>query len=238
MLRFVLTVLVLIATPLLVLANFGVFRRPAPAPSYYYPAPVFYPAISVQPAVYPIQPEPQAFVPLAPATFPAAPYEVPQAPSFPLSPAAATCPLRPSDGPLMAPAPLPRSPIPLAAPSAAPPSLDPTPIGPGLMPRASRSLSVNEFPSPPAEVSTSFYQTFPSNLPEKRGRDLPPTLTLCNAAGKAVMVRVDGVRYLLVVGQTINLEARSDFAWQVEGREAERGRIPPGERGLTIVIRR
>ena len=85
-------------------------------------------------------------------------------------------------------------------------------------------------------VATS-YQSF-SYEPRDRRTDAGSALTLRNGSENALLVWVDGVRYLLLGDQAVTVDVRKDFVWQIEGRTAERGRIPAGNAALTVVIGR
>lgn len=96
------------------------------------------------------------------------------------------------------------------------------------VPRTARSLA----------LETSFYRASyfdPSATPRSPDKIV---LTLRNASGKSAMVWLNGVRYLLVDGQSLQREVGRDFTWQVEGREKETGRVPAGQQGMNLVIER
>jgi len=59
-----------------------------------------------------------------------------------------------------------------------------------------------------------------------------------NQTDDTLVLKLDGQPYLLPAGKNLDLTARRQFAWQIEGREGERREVPMGERGLSIVIRR
>jgi hypothetical protein len=85
---------------------------------------------------------------------------------------------------------------------------------------------------------TSFYRAYsydPSETPKTPDK---VTLKVINGTDRAVLVWVDGVRYLLVEGQEISREVGPEFTWQVEGREKETGRAPAGKQAMSIVIDR
>jgi hypothetical protein len=130
------------------------------------------------------------------------------------------------------------------APTYVCPEFVPPVIVPRQMPPAPVSVpNVSEFrqnqrPARSYDAATSFYRAAyytPSETP--RERDLA-TLSLNNASDRALLVWVDGVRYLLVEGQTLTREVGRDFTWHVEGREKKQGRAPAGQEGVRIVIDR
>ncbi len=115
---------------------------------------------------------------------------------------------------------------------------------------APRSVPV-ERPSPPAvsefrEVPrsaryvtaspTSFYRPAyynPSNPPRNRDEVL---VTLENRTDRGLFVYLDGVRYLILDGQSLTREVGREFTWQVEGRPPQREQVPSGEQGVRIPI--
>ncbi len=133
--------------------------------------------------------------------------------------------------------------FPLATPAPAPASQPPVRRLPGAFANPTVAPSVSEFrPAPRKALSytptTSFYRANyfnPSEQPLPNGTVM---LTLNNASGKALLVWIDGVRYLLVEGQSITRDVGREFTWQVEGREKVNGKVPAGERGANIVIER
>ena len=130
--------------------------------------------------------------------------------------------------------------VPLAPPVEAPASLDVGPL-PGYRARP----QVREFRSGAPTVAVSYqseaptaatsYQSF-SFEPRDRRTDTGSALTLRNGSANALLVSVDGVRYLLLGDQAVTVDVRKDFVWQIEGRTAKHDRIPAGERALTVVI--
>jgi len=145
--------------------------------------------------------------------------------------------------PVFVPPPCPPSAVgtPLAAPRAAPPSSQP-PLrrmpdagsNPALVPSVSEFQPTRQARSP--ALSTSFYRAYSYNPSEQPLPNGATTLTLSNGSGKALLVWIEGVRYLLVEGQSITREVGREFTWQAEGREKQSGQARPGERGVNIVI--
>jgi hypothetical protein len=86
----------------------------------------------------------------------------------------------------------------------------------------------------------SAYQPSVSFSPsrEAAAKDSEYHCTIRNQAEQALFVRVNGVRYVLVPGQSVTVAVQTQFVWKIEGREAEKGTIPVGEKGLAIVINR
>ncbi len=131
---------------------------------------------------------------------------------------------------------VPGRPVPQAIPAAAPasslarrsPELAPTVSEFHETPRMARSLT-----SP-----TSFYRAYYSGPSGTARGDDQIQVTLTNASGKAALVWLNGVRYVLSDGQKLQREVTRDFTWQVEGRDRETVRAPAGQQGMSIVIER
>lgn len=126
-------------------------------------------------------------------------------------------------------------PVPVQPPAAPPPS-EPR-RKPAVVPSVSEFRDTPRFARSPA-LETSFYRAYyldPNGAPRSVDQ---VTLKLTNASGKSVLVWVNGVRFLLLDGQSIQREVGREFTWQVEGRERETGRAPAGQQGMSIVIDR
>ncbi len=139
-------------------------------------------------------------------------------------------PLLGSAAPVVAPAP------PAATPLPSPPSSGPLRPTPAPQPRS--SPPVNEGAATSAKVSTSFYEALPTaNAAAPRAGSLF-SVTFWNLSNTPLSLHVAGQMRTLNRGQRWTLELDREFAWQVEGRETQVSRVPAGEPGLTVLIRR
>ncbi len=132
--------------------------------------------------------------------------------------------------PVVAPAP------PAATPLPSPPSSGP--LRPTPAPQPGPSPAVKEGAATSAKVATSFYEAVPT------ANATPPhagslfSVTFWNLSNAPLSLHVAGQMRTLNRGQRWTLELDREFAWRVEGRETQASRVPEGESGLTVLIRR
>jgi hypothetical protein len=203
----------LLAWPLAASANwFGLFRRPEPAPAYYYaPVPVervYY--LSAPPL--PIYSYPVEMVP----TYPVAPL----VPTYPAGPVLPALPQRPAVG------------APQQAPiEVAPPSNDP------LIP-SSRPMPPADGRSTSAKPVTTVFDLYTNG--DARPASTPGRFVVrfWNLSAESVKITVEGQNLDVPRGQSRTVETSGEFLWQVAGRAAESSRVPADARGVTITIRR
>jgi hypothetical protein len=130
----------------------------------------------------------------------------------------------------------PSAPAPPAVPQPSPPSsglLRPPPAAKPLSPPV-----INEESARSMRASTSFYEAYPTaNAPPSRtaGRF---SVTFWNLSGTPMSLRVGGQVRSLGQGQRLTLDLDREFEWRVEGHESQLARVPEGEQGLTLLIRR
>jgi hypothetical protein len=192
-------------------ANFGLFHRHAGVVrvSYYYvPLPYFVPGIICPPPAIENGPP-------APPPFVLPPPSHPQA-----SPGAPT----PNQA---APQPAPASPadqLP-AVPNNLPPA---PPIMPPAEPQTTTANKVEE-------AYFSVYNNAGGDLSHRADRK---SVTFWNLTDAALTLKIDGQDQVLAAKSSQSFQVPGEFAWRVEGREPEVGRVPTQEAGVTIVIRR
>jgi hypothetical protein len=63
-------------------------------------------------------------------------------------------------------------------------------------------------------------------------------VTFWNLSGQGLTLRVDGRPRALAAGQSVRLDLKRDFSWDVAGRDPVRQQVPERESGVEIVIRR
>ncbi len=126
--------------------------------------------------------------------------------------------------------------VPNAPPQSAPPSTGPLRPTPSTKPLS--SPGVKDESSKSAKVATSYYESYPTaNAKPSRTRG-QYVVTFWNLSGTCLSLRVAGQVRELNQGQSLALDLSREFEWRVEGREAQSGRVPDGETGLTLLIRR
>lgn len=242
-------------------ATFGFFRRPATTtyyPTYYpayYPAPAGYvpvemvaplaapaPAPYLAPVPAPVPfPQQPAFAPVQPATAETVPPVIVSPPCAPPERASLVMPppppplarfMQPPPAPaVLTPPPAPRT-IPFAAPQ-------PAPAASRLRVPNRSQFVVREASNPARSASaTSWYQTYGTDRTTTHRARKGTWLVLHNRSSDSLFVKIDGVRFLLLNGQSLSVEVERQFTWRVEGRDPERGEVPAGEQEATIVIRR
>jgi hypothetical protein len=198
-------------------SGFGWFhRQPAPVVSaYYVPGPVVVTPVVVAPVV----PAPVCVVPAPPVLV--------SPPPLPVVPQV-TAPTRivPTPGPTSVP------PMPLAPAETAPPSADPFVPVSRAAPHVGETRSVS---LKPAGTAFDLYPGAASDRVSPPGRYV---LTVWNLTDGPLTVRVDGRDVALGRGRSAAVETGAEFAWQVEGRSSEVGRMTGPERGATLAIRR
>jgi hypothetical protein len=184
---------------------------------------LFHRPVPVRAAYYPAPilvtplPQPIAVLPCPEIT----PLPVPPPPAAAVVPGPAAIPFVP---PLSAP------------PQSAPPSTGPLPPTP--TPGPVSPPAVKEDPSTSSKVATAFYEAFPTaNAAPCRIEGRLP-VTFWNLSGAAMSLRVAGQDRRLGQGQSLTLDLTREFEWRVEGHEALVSRVPDGEKGLTLLIRR
>jgi hypothetical protein len=163
-----------------------------------------------------VVPTPVIAVPVAPV----APAPVMTLPVLPVAPPQVVAP-----GPVVAP--------PVAAPAPAPPSpapVVPVPSAPPTMPPAGPSASTSE------KARDSFYDVYPST--ERSALAGRAAVAVWNLSGGTLTLTVAGRRHTLPPGRNLSLDLDREFSWQLEGRDTEVTRVPAGETGATLVIRR
>jgi hypothetical protein len=89
-----------------------------------------------------------------------------------------------------------------------------------------------------SKATASFYEAFPTANAAPCRTEGRFAVTFWNLSGLALSVRVDGQDRRLGQGQSLTLDLGREFEWRVEGREALISRVPDGEKGLTLLIRR
>jgi hypothetical protein len=173
----------------------------------------------------------------------------PAVPVFTPAPVMAPVPLAPvSVAPvLVAPPPAPACP-PLAVPGVAPPSgvQEPPLAGPPPPPASGQTghaagVAVAEHVanSGPAVAESPLYDVYPvasANRPRPAGDRV--AVTFRNLSGRDVALAVDGQTRSLPNGRWLRLELGRTFAWEVDGRGTQTERLPAGEAGVEVVLRR
>jgi hypothetical protein len=112
------------------------------------------------------------------------------------------------------------------------------PRGPSAPPLPARPKVTDARVTDSAQVSTAFYQVFPSKPASEGATPGRFPLVIWNLSATTRAVKVDGQRYPVERGQKVSVNVSREFVWQVEGREAELGRVPANEKGMTILIQR
>jgi hypothetical protein len=221
---YLVAVLAAAVTPLTASAHFGLFFRPQETRAYYYcPAPVV--GVTVRPVIaVPVAPAPIVTVPVVPVT--------------PVTPVAPVTPVLPVPSPVEVPVAPPQVAVPMPAPPSgapvvpAPPAITapPAPAPPSPMPPAGPASTTSE------KMRESFYNVYPST--ERSALAGRTAVAVWNLSANTLTLTVAGQRRLLPAGQSLTLDLEREFSWQVEGRDAEVTRVPAGETGATLVIRR
>jgi hypothetical protein len=136
---------------------------------------------------------------------------------------------------------------PFAVPGVAPPSgsqepplAGPPPApGPTEHPAGPPPDRASGYGPGPAVAESHLYDVYPvasGNRPRPAGDRA--AVTFRNLSGRDVALEVDGQKRSLPNGQWLRLELGRTFAWQVDGRPAQTERLPDGETGLEVVLRR
>jgi hypothetical protein len=97
---------------------------------------------------------------------------------------------------------------------------------------------VRETATSAAKVGTSFYESYPTANAAQPLTDGRFAITFWNLSGTSLSLRVGGRVRSLGPGQSLTLDLSREFEWRVEGRAAQVGRVPDGEKGSTLLIRR
>jgi hypothetical protein len=190
--------------------GFGWFRRPAPVETRYY----YYYSVPVLPPYYVLPPVVPPPIEVQPPLIPFQPPDLPVQPLRPLPP----IPFQPLTAPIEP-----------ALPSQEP--FVPRPM-PQAEPRMSVSAKVSSF-TPALRYDLYPTATLDGALPSGRF-----ALTVWNLADRDVALRIDGRGLTLPRGRSTTVEVGRDFTWQADG-SAERGeKVPDGQRGLTLTLRR
>jgi hypothetical protein len=128
-------------------------------------------------------------------------------------------------------------PRPVAQPQPAPPSpgREPPLAEPG---RPTPQLG----PTPPAgaqQRESRYFDTY-AVAPSATTQPKSPrcSVSFWNLSGRELVLKVGNQRVTLDRGRSATLDLEREFTWQVEGREAESGRVAANESALEIVIRR
>jgi hypothetical protein len=192
-------------------ANFGLFRRHAGVVtvSYYYvPLPYYVPG-----TVWP--PPAVENIPPGPPPF------VNPLPTHP----------QPSPG-----SPTPNQAAPQPAPAspadqlpAVPNNLAPAP--PIMPPAKPETTTANK-------VEDAYFKVYTNTGGDRSNLAGRKSVTFWNLTDAALTLKIDGQNQVLAAKSSQSFQMPSDFAWRVEGREAEVGRVPTEQTGVTIVIRR
>ncbi len=119
----------------------------------------------------------------------------------------------------------------------------PVPAPPSASPAAPRAVEPTMPHLPDVVESHSaaspYYDAYP--LAARDGKSpgpTAPTVRVWNLSGRDLSVKVDGKPSLIAPGQSVRLTVPRQFVWQVIGREPQSERIPEGDLGLEIVVRR
>lgn len=171
-------------------------------------------------------------VPVRAAYYPAPVLVVPLPQPVAVLPCPEITPL-PAPPPAAAVAPGPAA-LPSAPPQSAPPSTGPLPPTPG----PASPPATKDDPSTSSKVATAFYEAFPTANAAPCRTPRRFAVTFWNLSGAAVSLRVAGQDRRMSSGQSLTLDLTREFEWRVEGREALVSRVPDGEKGLTLLIRR
>jgi hypothetical protein len=128
-------------------------------------------------------------------------------------------------------------PRPVAQPQAAPPSPDrEPPLVEPVRPAPQTS------PTPPAGSQpreSRYFDAYPV-APSATTQPNNPrcSVSFWNLSSRELVLKVGTQHITLPVGRSTTLDLEREFAWQIEGRKAESGRVAANESALEIVIRR
>jgi hypothetical protein len=122
-----------------------------------------------------------------------------------------------------------------AAPQSAPaspaeqlPPLPAPPVMPTPQPEKTTALKVDE----------PYFKVYTNASADRSGGGDGKSATFWNLTDAALTLTVDGQKQVVPAKSSQTVQVAGEFAWRVEGREPEAGRMPSNESGVTIVIRR
>jgi hypothetical protein len=91
---------------------------------------------------------------------------------------------------------------------------------------------------PKVSETRSFYDATSPTADQSRESVEPVTVGFWNLSDHDVTLIVNHQSYFLAPRQSARINVGRQFRWRVEGRDAERERIPDGLSGAEVVIRR
>jgi hypothetical protein len=115
-----------------------------------------------------------------------------------------------------------------ASPAEQLPPLPPPPVMPPAQPEKTTALKVEE----------PYFKVYTNAGRDQAGRTDRKSVTVWNLTDATLTLKIDGQNQVVPAKSSQTVQVPADFAWHVEGREPEVGRVPGDESGVTIVIRR